>query len=119
MSGNNVILDTNIVLYILGGKYDVSNLPEGNCIISFVTEIELLSYPLLNLQEERKIKNFLDNIDVVGIDQKIKEKTIHFRKKYKLKIPDAIVCATSYCKRGVLVTKDKDLKKVLEVNINF
>jgi hypothetical protein len=34
------------------------------------------------LQEERKIKNFLDNIDVVGIDQKIKEKTIHFRKKY-------------------------------------
>ena len=118
MSGNNVVLDTNIVLYILGNKYDPSNLPSGIYSISFVTEIELLSYPLLEKYEERKIKDFLSHIDIIDISEEIKTKTIYFRKKYKLKIPDALICATAYCEKALLISKDKELKKVLEITVN-
>ncbi len=43
------LLDTNIVLYFLGGPL-VNPLPSGQYFISVITEIELLSYPSLSLE---------------------------------------------------------------------
>ena len=45
MSGNKYLLDTNIILYVLGGKLPSNELPKGKFIISFINELELLSYP--------------------------------------------------------------------------
>jgi len=42
----NKVLDTNTVLYLLGGRL-AESLPEAYYFISVITEIELLSYPLL------------------------------------------------------------------------
>jgi len=52
MNGKKFLLDTNIVLYILGNKFDLSKIPDGNFYISTITEIELLSYPKLSASEE-------------------------------------------------------------------
>lgn len=43
-----VVLDTNIVLYLLGGRL-ANPLPKAQYFISVITEMELLSYPNLTL----------------------------------------------------------------------
>ena len=44
MNGARYILDTNVVLYILGGRLKPEDIPEGSYSISFITELELLCY---------------------------------------------------------------------------
>ncbi|MEH2461824.1 hypothetical protein [Nostoc sp.] len=49
-------------------------------LISVITEIELLSYPSLSLEEETQIIDFLNKITIISIDNNIKNLTIAFRK---------------------------------------
>jgi predicted nucleic acid-binding protein len=46
-------------------------------------------------------------------------KVIAIRKKYKIKIPDSIVIATSLYLDLPLVTADSDFRKVEELNLIF
>ena len=48
-----ILLDTNIILYFLGGRL-VDPLPTGEYFLSVITEIELLSYPSIGVDEERE-----------------------------------------------------------------
>lgn len=115
MSGNKFLLDTNAVLYLLSGKLKSNNLPEGKLFISFINELELLSYPAINKAEEIKIKKFIDDIDVLDIDETIKIETIRLRKKHNIKLPDAIICATALSQNARLITFDENLNKIKEL----
>ena len=43
MNGNNILLDTNIVLYLLNGEETlIPLLEEKNLFLSFITQLELL-----------------------------------------------------------------------------
>jgi predicted nucleic acid-binding protein len=45
MNGNKVFVDTNIILYLLSGDITLAELLNGKQIyISFITQLELLSY---------------------------------------------------------------------------
>ncbi len=110
-----ILLDTNIVLYFLGGKL-VNPLQSANYSISVITEIELLSYPSLDSDEEKRIISFLNQIAVVGIDTNIKNLTISLRKQYKLKLPDAIIVATAQFLGATLLTNDIRLTNLTEIN---
>lgn len=119
MSGNSkalFLMDTNIVLYFLGGRL-ANPLPEGQYFSSVITEIELLSYPNLGSDEEAKIREFLTQVVVVGLSEDIKELTISFRKKYRLKLPDAIITATANSLKATLLTNDAGLMNLVEVNV--
>jgi len=70
MNGNSILLDTNTVLYLLGGKISTDFLPEGVYYISFITELELLSYPNISETESNTIQQFIN-----GIDEQIKNVT--------------------------------------------
>jgi len=59
VSGARFILDTNIILLVLGGKLDPSALPKGEYSISFVTELELLGYPSLSASEIASIERYI------------------------------------------------------------
>ena len=115
MSGNKFLLDTNAGLYLLSGKLKSNNLPEGKLFISFINELELLSYPAINKAEEIKIKKFIDDIDVLDIDETIKIETIRLRKKHNIKLPDAIICATALSQNARLITFDENLNKIKEL----
>ncbi|MDP2362796.1 MAG: type II toxin-antitoxin system VapC family toxin [Ignavibacteria bacterium] len=117
MSGNKFLLDTNTILYLLGGKLNPQNLPDGKLIISFINELELLSYPHLSKVEEIKIKKFIDDIDVFNLTDEIKVETIRLRKKYNIKLPDAIICATALSQNAALITFDENLNKIKELKI--
>ncbi|MCC5663107.1 type II toxin-antitoxin system VapC family toxin [Nostoc sp. CHAB 5784] len=110
-----IFLDTNIVLYFLGGRL-INPLPSGQYFISVITEIELLSYPSLSLEEETQIIDFLNKITVVGIDSNIKNLTIAFRKQYRLRLPDAIIVATAKSINATLFTNDVRLANLTEIN---
>ena len=112
MSGNKLLLDTNAVLLILGSEKVFSSLEGKELFVSFITELELFSYPYLNKEEEKSITFFLSKVTIVDITRDIKSKTIQFRKKYKLKLPDAIICATAASKKLTLISNDKQLKKI-------
>ncbi|MCP6757303.1 MAG: type II toxin-antitoxin system VapC family toxin [Fischerella sp. CENA71] len=110
------ILDTNIVLYFLGGRL-ANPLPPGQYFISVITEIELLSYPSLSPDEETQIIDFLNKISVFSIDSEIKNLTISLRKQYRLRLPDAIIAATAQSLNATLFTNDVKLTNVTEISI--
>ncbi|WP_193197251.1 type II toxin-antitoxin system VapC family toxin [Nostoc sp. MG11] len=110
-----MLLDTNVVLYFLGGRL-VNPLPSGQYFISVITEIELLSYPSLSPDEETQIIDFLNKITVVDIDNNIKNLTIAFRKQYRLRLPDAIIVATAKYLNVILFTNDTRLANLIEIN---
>ncbi len=111
-----ILLDTNVVLYFLGGRL-ANPLPSGRYFVSVITEIELLSYPSLSPDEETQIREFLTKITVVGIDNNIKELAITFRKQYRLKLPDAIIAATAQSLNATLFTNDVRLANLSGINI--
>ena len=110
-----ILLDTNVVLYFLGSRL-ANPLPSGQYFVSVITEIELLSYPSLSLEEEVEIDDFLTKITVVGIDSNIKKLAIAFRKQYKLRLPDAIIAATAKSLNAMLFTNDVRLANLIEIN---
>jgi predicted nucleic acid-binding protein len=117
VSGSNYILDTNVVLYLLGGKLQPSEIPPGSYSISFITELELLGYPGLSFSESAVIEEYIRSTRVIDINNDIKQRTIALSKKHRLKLPDAIICATSQCNSSLLLTRDKQLKSIDSVII--
>ncbi len=120
MSGVNLLMDTNICLYLLAGNETVSEIVDGNTVfISFITQLELLSFHKLTSEDEQKIHSFIEDCIVIDLNEEIKKSVIALRKFYKLKLPDSIIAATSQYFDIPLISADKGLKKVEEINLLF
>jgi len=118
MSGNNVFLDTNIVLYLLSGDTTIADLlMEQKIFVSFITELELLGYRDISKEDLIKIEEFLKEVTIVDINSEIKKVVVELRKNYKIKLPDAIVAATAFYLNIPLLTSDKELGKLTELQI--
>lgn len=118
MNGDRLFVDTNILLYYLKGQEEVVQLiSDKDLTISFITELELLSFPKLTIEAENQIIGLLKNCTIVELKQEIKNLTIDLRKKYTLKLPDAIIAASAYFYKLPLITADKAFQKLKEMNI--
>ena len=115
MNGNSfLVLDTNIVLYHLANRLQKS-LEKKQYAISIITEIELLSYPKIQADEINLIENFVAQTTVIKLTDSIKIATVALRKRYKLKLPDAIIAATASRPQSPLLTNDKKLLNISEI----
>jgi len=120
MNGNSLLLDTNIVLYLLAGDQTlVSLLHDKQLYLSFVTELELLSHKGIKEQEAATIKRFIKECIVVDMASDIKDICIKLRKKHNLKLPDAIIAATARFLNIPLVSADQDFIKIKEADVFF
>ena len=120
MNGNSLLLDTNIVLYLLDGDQTlVSLLQEKQLYLSFISELELLSYKGISEQEAVTIKRFVKECIVVDMASDIKDICIKLRRKYSLKLPDAIIAATARFLNIPLVSADQDFIKIKEADIFY
>lgn len=110
MSGR-YLLDTNAIINLLNDERADFSFREkkGVYFVSIITEIELLSFKNLTKEDETSIKKLLPEACIINIDTDIKNKTIELKKKKKIKLPDALICATAVVRRLTLVTDDKDL----------
>lgn len=108
MSGNRVLLDTNIAIFYLQGdirceKYFL----EFHPLFCFISELELLSGGGFNDDELSLLKVFMSKQLVLDYIPAIKESIINIRKQKKLKLPDAIIAATAMYLDIPLVSADK------------
>jgi len=115
MKSERFLLDTNIFILLFNDRL-VENLPLGEILCSVITEMELLSFPLLTSAEENMIRARLTSLMVYGIDEAVKEQTIRLRRAIRLKLPDAIIAATALTHKAILVTNDKALHMIPELD---
>lgn len=116
------LFDTNSIIYSFKGDQKmidffglVKNANE-EFNISVITKIELLCYK--ENGEIKRIKELLNNCNIFSLDDKVVEQTIKIRKKYKLKLPDAIIGATALVNNLILVTHNKkDFEKIRSLKI--
>lgn len=101
-------LDTNTAIYFLAGRL-AEPLPDGEWLISVITELELRSYAFASASDERKVSEFIGRIPVIDLTPEIKTLTITMRREKQLKLPDAIVAATASAAQAILITNDKRL----------
>ena len=109
------LLDTNVALYLLGGQL-AEQLPAGSYGESVITEMELLAWPSLTTEEEKKVREFLGQVVICELTSSIRGRAVQLRKEQHLKLPDAIVCATAMEFGVELWTNDLTLAKVPGLN---
>lgn len=120
MSGNKFLLDTNAILYMLGGDITLSEfLYEKQLYISIITEMELLSYKNITIKEQKIITSFLKELIVININDDIKVNTIELKKKFNLKLPDCIIAGTSLWLKIPLITSDKQFKTITNFDLVY
>lgn len=111
MSGNSVVLDTNIVLYLLDGDRVLSDLLyQKKLYLSFISQLELLGFRGITSKQNIEISKFIQDCIVIDINEEIKQDVILLRKHSKLKLPDSIVLATARFLNVPLITSDADFK---------
>jgi predicted nucleic acid-binding protein len=118
MSGNKLFVDSNILLYFLKGEKEIVEIiSENEIVISFINELELLSFPNLTYESENSIKGILKNCQIININEEIKLLTVELRRKYKLKLPDSIIAASAFYFNIPLLTADKHFNQIEELEI--
>lgn len=118
MNGNSVLLDTNIVLYLLGGDKVLADLlNQKKLYLSFISQLELLGFRGISQKQQTEINRFVQECIVIDINEEIKKEVIQFRKSTKLKLPDTIILAPARYLSLPLITSDLDFKENEEVII--
>lgn len=117
MNGINTLIDTNIIGTILSDrKFFSANFNKTSLIgISIITKYEFLSNPDLTPKDKYLFEEYLDTIEVYDLlktDKVIQEHLISIRKKYKLKLPDAIIAATALACNATLISADNVFIKI-------
>lgn len=77
-----------------------------------ITKVELLSHPGLDEAAEKVIGELLDQANVMEFSNVIQKRTIQLRRKYKMKLPDAVIAATAAFLNVQLITADKQFAKL-------
>ena len=114
-----LLLDTNIVLGLLKNTVDMTQLDErrrpepDECAYSAITRIELLGFPGIGGEEDRIIRDMLDNFQYLGVTRQIEDAAISIRRsRTSVKLPDALIIATARVHHVRLVTLDHNLEKL-------
>jgi predicted nucleic acid-binding protein len=125
MNGRRYILDTNAIVALLkGNEFLLDCIEQAEWVgISIISKIEFLAFPDLTESDGKLFKEFQGRIDVIDlshIDEYLISKIIDIRKSYKkIKLPDAIIISTAIMNDCTLITADKELQKVDEIEILY
>jgi predicted nucleic acid-binding protein len=116
MSGIEYFADTNCFIYLLDEHPLLLQFAESRWIYSYITEMELLSKKGLTLKQDNIIRQMLATCSKYGHTQPITELTILLRRKYPLKLPDAVIAATAQYLNLPLLTADKAFGAIKEID---
>lgn len=101
------LFDTNILIDYLNGidlaKAEINRYSDK--AISVVTWMEVLVGA--TAKTEGVIRGFLNDFQSLPVDNQVSELAVLIRKKYKVKLPDAIVWATAQVHGRILITRDR------------
>jgi len=108
MSGNRLLLDTNILIYLSKKELNLEDFASKNDVlyISVITLMEAKGYLYSNIKEEIIIDELCKNLIKVYITDKVIDTVITLRKKHKIKLPDAIILSTAIENDLKLITRN-------------
>ena len=119
MSGSNLLVDTNFLIYLLNGNAAITPYLGNNFFISEITEMEMLGVKNLAPSALSIREQLIENCFIVNFNSDIKEIAIRIKQKSSIKLPDAIVAATAMYISFSLVTADKDFTKIAGLEIQL
>ena len=109
---SNVISDYFSDLFTDKSANFISSILDEKPIISFVTQIELLSWKT-SIKIENGIKYFVQNCDIKNINTEIIQHCVKVRRINKLKTPDAIIAGTASTFNLTIITNNfKDFSNI-------
>ena len=110
MSGNRVLLDTNVIILLSKSKIDAKKLSTryNEFFVSMITYMEIYGFDFKEEKEKRRIDAFFANVELVNISMEIAETVIRYKgeKMRKIKLPDAIILATASLLGAELLSDD-------------
>jgi predicted nucleic acid-binding protein len=119
MGREEYLIDTNVAIYYFGqllaknSETFIEDLLKTKYSISVINRIELLGNKNLEQQEQDALESFVSSAFVYNFDEEIILETIGIRKKYPIKLPDAIIAATCLLNNCTLITNNlKDFEKI-------
>ena len=113
MSGQSVLADTNILIYLLSGDRKVATLLNGAILfISEITEIELLSHTFDTESDLQTAEELMLVIRIIPMNAQIKAEAIVARRNHRLLLPDTIIAATARHLSIPLISADKAFSRV-------
>lgn len=119
MMADRILADSNVVIYALQGLQHVRQLlDKRNVFVSFITEVELLSFHKNTLQDIQHIQEFFTYSHILEYSIPIKNIAIDIRRKYKLKLPDAFVAASAIEYDLPLISADPVFAKITELTFS-
>lgn len=120
MSGTKIMIDTDIAINLFrGDRHLAVLLQDTEAYISIVGELGLLGYQAIPVEEEPWVEKFLNECIVIGLIDGIKEIAIYVQRQYGLKLPDAIIAATSIFLGVPLLSTDDHFERVKELIFIF
>ncbi len=102
------VFDTNILVDYLNGIEEAkSELNRYRTkLVSVITQIEIL-VGVGNEREESAVRAFLSTFQIKELTAGIAEEAVKVRRDTRMKVPDAIVCATAREEGCLVVTRNK------------
>jgi tRNA(fMet)-specific endonuclease VapC len=122
MNGRRLLLDTNAVISLLRGEAEIAKLVQAAewIGISILTVLEYRSFINLCEHDISLFNEFTGKVDVIDLsyaNNDLIENAIEVRKRYRFKLPDAVIIATALLCNANLVTGDKALAKIKETEV--
>ncbi len=118
MSGKEILIDSNIAIYLLKGNDNLSHsLQNTHVHISLITELEIIGYPKLTENDFELIQEFLQSTSILPISEEIKFHYRKYRLQFGLKLSDAIIAASAFVHNMPLFTADKGFQRVKDVQV--
>jgi len=118
MEQSQYLIDTNAVIDYLGKKLPSAGMEFMDRIIdivpnvSVITKIEVLGFNAPDIHYQL-LTNFMDDATVLDLTGNIVDVSIDIRKKYKAKLPDAIIAATALVYDLILISRNiSDFKNI-------
>lgn len=119
MSGINYLVDTNIFIFLLEENSLVLPFVNDNWNFSFITELELLGNNKNTKQHNKIITQLLQLCNKLNHNDSIQKEAIRIMQQQRIKIPDAIIAATSLHFNIPILTADEAFTKIKNLDVVF
>ncbi len=122
MNGRRYFLDTNAIVQVLAGNCELlALLSDAEYVAtSIICELEFLSFPALPEEDAMLFRQFSKRVEMVDLasgDLSLKNRILEIRSARKLKLPDAIIVASSAISGCTLITADRQLLNMRELDV--
>ena len=117
------LVDSNVLIDYVAERFSPEQLAKLDDIfdkdltVSVITKIETLGFNAPD-PEQKKMVQFINLANILGLSDDIVQQTIDLRKNNKLKTPDAIIAATAIVHNLPLLSRNtKDFKNIPDLTI--